>query len=190
MSSPSSAPFQPLTASCACSSLSYTLLTPPLITHCCHCRSCQRETGSAFVINALLPSTSVIPTPSSLAPLLVNTPSASGKGQIMARCPKCYVAVWSNYAGGGEAIRFVRVGTIAGAHGTVPDVHIYVGSKVEWVVVPEGVERYEEFYNVDEVWGKERSLERWEVLEGIRKGREVAAAVAGEEKKDGGGGRA
>jgi len=71
---------------------------------------------------------------------MINTPSLSGKGQVIARCPKCFVAVWSNYSGGGPAIRFVRVGTLDEGHGLEPDVHIYTGSKVGWVVIPEGAE--------------------------------------------------
>lgn len=43
---------------------------------------------------------------------VVNTPSNSGKGQKIARCPRCRIAIWSNYAGAGDAVRFVRVGTL------------------------------------------------------------------------------
>jgi hypothetical protein len=102
--------------------------------------------------------------------MLVNTPSLSGKGQVIARCPKCFVAVWSNYPGGSSAIRFVRVGTLDQKEETpVPDVHIYVGTKVSWVRIPDGVETFEEYYDVDKVWGKEADARRGEVLEGIRK---------------------
>src|SRR5258707_6690502 len=42
---------------------------------------------------------------------------SSGKGQKIARCPKCRIAVWSNYSGAGPSVRFVRVGTLDEAHG-------------------------------------------------------------------------
>ncbi|KAK0740118.1 Mss4-like protein [Schizothecium vesticola] len=166
-------PWTPLTGGCPCQYIRYTLTAPPLITHCCHCTYCQRESGSAFVINALFTAESVIHT-TNQEPILVTTPSLSGKGQIIARCPKCFVAVWSNYSGGGEAIRFVRAGTLElKVDIPVPDVHIYVGSKVEWVRIPERVETFEEFYDVEMVWGREVDERRWEVLERIRTKKEM-----------------
>jgi len=105
--------------------------------------------------------------------MLVKTPSLSGKGQIIARCPKCFVAVWSNYPGGGAAIRFVRAGTLDEPQSVKPDVHIYTGTRVPWVVIPEGVEMYDEFYDAERVWGKEADVRRWEILEGIKKTRAV-----------------
>lgn len=161
---------------CACRFIRYRLTSKPLIVHCCHCTWCQRETGSAFVINALFPTSDVIhlnddgDDSEKQEPVIVDTPSLSGKGQRIARCPKCHVAVWSNYSGGGSAIRFVRVGTLDAPHAFVPDVHIYTGTKVPWVEIPKGKGGgvYEEFYDVAEVWGKEADERRFEVLEGIR----------------------
>ena len=39
---------------CACGEVRYRLTGKPFAVHCCHCRSCQRETGSAFVLNGLI----------------------------------------------------------------------------------------------------------------------------------------
>ncbi|KAK5653283.1 hypothetical protein OQA88_9182 [Cercophora sp. LCS_1] len=160
----------PLTGGCPCLYTRYTITEPPLITHCCHCTWCQRETGSAFCINALFPASSVVHL-DKREPILVTTPSLSGKGQVIARCPKCFVAVWSNYPGGGSAIRFVRAGTLDKPGSVKPDVHIYTGAKAEWVVIPQDVETFEEFYDVSKVWGKEADQRRWEVLEGIKRAR-------------------
>jgi len=84
--------------------------TAPLFVHCCHCRWCQRETGASFALNALVEADRV--TLRRGQPEIVITPSNGGKGQKIARCPTCRVGVWSNYAGAGDAIRFVRVGTL------------------------------------------------------------------------------
>ena len=43
-----------LEGGCACGKMRYRLESKPMIVHCCHCRDCQRQTGSAFVLNALI----------------------------------------------------------------------------------------------------------------------------------------
>jgi hypothetical protein len=128
-----------------------------MIVHACHCRWCQRDTGTAFAHNALYEADRV----EHLAgePEIVVTPSASGKGQRIARCPKCHVAVWSNYAGAGEAIRFVRVGTLDEPDRLPPDVHIFTASKQPWFMLPAGARAFDEFYDLPTVWPAE-SLER------------------------------
>jgi hypothetical protein len=94
-------------------------------------------------------------------PEAVMTPSASGKGQKIWRCPKCRIAVWSNYAGAGagDALRFVRVGTLDQPDRMPPDIHIFIMSKQPWVVLPEGTPAVKEYYQASKLWPKE-SLER------------------------------
>ena len=101
-----------LEGACTCGSVRYQLTSKPMFVHCCHCRWCQRETGSAFVINALIEAERVVLLAGS--PELVLTPSSSGRGQKISRCPTCHVALWSNYAGAGDLVRFVRVGIFLG----------------------------------------------------------------------------
>jgi hypothetical protein len=133
----------------------YEVLADPLIVHCCHCRYCQRQTGSAFVLNALLQAEHVVLTSGTVNEVVV--PSPSGQGQKIARCPECGVALWSNYHMGGirEMIRFVRVGTLDDPDLLPPDVHIYTGTKQPWVVLPPGSHVVEEFYDYDETWTRE-----------------------------------
>src|SRR5262245_44358491 len=95
---------------CTCWQVRYRLIGRPLIVHAWHCRWCQRETGTAHALNALYEADRVVHT--AAEPEIVVTPSASGKGQKIARCPTCRVAVWSNYPQADPAIRFVRVGTM------------------------------------------------------------------------------
>jgi len=120
--------------------------------HCCHCRWCQRETGSAFVINAVVETSSLDVTGETV---LVDTPSASGKGQKIARCPKCHVAIWGHYASAGTGLAFVRAGTLDDPGAVTPDVHIYISTKLAWVQLPEGVKVFDEFYDVPKVWSPE-----------------------------------
>src|SRR5438874_8537998 len=100
----------PLEGGCTCRAVRYRMLTPPMSVHCCHCTWCQRESGASFALNAMIESERVELL--SGEPELVLTPSASGAGQRIARCPRCRIAVWSHYSGAGDAIKFVRVGTL------------------------------------------------------------------------------
>jgi hypothetical protein len=135
---------------CTCRAVRYRLTSRPLFVHCCHCRWCQRETGSAFALNAMIEADRVVLTAG--APERIQTPTLSGKGQGISRCPTCRVALWSNYAGAGEAIRFVRVGTLDEPDRLPPDIHIFTASKQPWVVIPPGARAVPEYYRASEVW--------------------------------------
>ncbi len=156
-------PTEPLTADggCTCRAVRYRLTRRPLFVHGCHCRWCQRETGSALAINAMIEAECV----QLLAgePVLVNTPSNSGRGQLIARCPTCHVALWSHYAGAGRAVSFVRVGTLDEPDRFPPEVHIFTASKQPWVQLPAGVPAYAEYYEREKIWPAE-SLARREAL--------------------------
>jgi hypothetical protein len=146
---------------CTCRAVRYRLVRAPLIVHCCHCRWCQRETGSAFVINCLVETIHLVRLAGE--PQRVLTPSNSGKGQTIARCPSCQVAVWSHYAGLGERLAFIRVGTLDEPERFPPDVHIYTESKQPWVVIPAGARSFAQYYSSREVWS-EASLARRQAL--------------------------
>jgi hypothetical protein len=134
---------------CTCGTIRYRLKDRPLFVHCCHCRWCQRETGSAFVMNALIEAECVEVTGT---PDVIDTPSESGKGQKISRCPNCKVAVWSTYSGAGPKFMFVRVGTLDDPDAFPPDIHIFTESKQPWVVIPEGVPVMRQFYRRSEQW--------------------------------------
>ena len=151
----------PLAGGCDCRTIRYRMETRPLFVHCCHCRWCQRETGASFALNAMIEAERVDLVTGAVD--LVLTPSASGRGQKIARCPACRVAVWSHYAGAGDAVCFVRVGTLDAPDHLPPDIHIYTSSKQPWVVLPPGVPAVPEYYDRKLYWPKE-SLARREAL--------------------------
>jgi hypothetical protein len=142
---------------CDCGLVRYRMTAPPLVVHACHCRWCQRESGSAFALNAMVESDRVVPLGHS--PELVHTPSDSGAGQQIARCPVCRIAVWSHYAGSGPAVAFVRVGTLDDPDRLPPDIHIFTASKQAWLVLPPGARAVPEYYERETVWS-EASLAR------------------------------
>ena len=151
-----------LEGGCDCRHLRYRLLTRPLFVHCCHCRWCQRESGSAFALNAMIESDRVQAFGGDAE--WVDTPSESGRGQRIARCPRCRVAVWSHYAGAGPLFSFVRVGTLDDPDRLPPDVHIFTASKQPWVNLSPGLPTVPAFYRRDELWPAE-SLARRRALE-------------------------
>jgi len=158
MSSPNAFP---LDGGCDCGAVRCRLQTAPLFVHCCHCRWCQRESGASFALNAMVEADRV----ALLAgvPDMVDTPSASGKGQQIARCPSCRVALWSHYAGAGDRVAFVRVGTLDAPDHLSPDIHIFTGSKQPWTVLPPGVPAVPEYYDREAHWPAQ-SLARHRVL--------------------------
>lgn len=152
---------------CTCRAIRYRITSRPLFVHCCHCRWCQRETGSAFALNALIEADRVQLLQGEVE--VVDTPSNSGKGQKIARCPACRIAVWSNYGGAGDIIRFVRVGTLDDPDELPPDIHIYTASKQPWVILPPDTPAVPEYYKSSERWPKESLDRRAAVLAGKRK---------------------
>ena len=142
---------------CTCGAVRYRLTSKPLFVHCCHCTWCQRETGSAFAVNAMIEADRVVLETGQ--PELVNTRSNSGKGQKIWRCARCRIALWSNYAGAGDAVRFVRVGTLDKPGRLPPDIHIFTSTKQKWVALPHGTPAVKEFYNISKCWPK-ASLKR------------------------------
>jgi hypothetical protein len=140
---------------CSCGAVRYRLASEPMFVHCCHCLNCQRQTGSAFVINLLIESDRV----ELLAgrPEPVDVPRDDGSAQRVYRCPDCQVAVYSEY--GGPAVKFVRGGTLDRPASVEPDVHIYTRSKLPWVELPESVPAVDVYYDTKELWPPE-SLQR------------------------------
>jgi hypothetical protein len=148
---------------CSCGEVRYRLTSEPLFIHCCHCLNCQRQTGSAFVINLLIESDRV----ELLAgePRQVDVPRDDGSTQQVFRCPTCQVAVFSHY--GFSGVRFVRAGTLDDPSSVVPDVHIYTRSKLPWVTLPESTPAFEVYYDSKSLWPA-ASLARLEAVRAAR----------------------
>ncbi|MDA7084989.1 GFA family protein [Pseudomonas sp. SA3-5] len=142
---------------CSCRHVRYRMTATPLFVHACHCNWCQRESGSAFALNALIESSRVELLSGDV--MMVDTPSASGKGQRIARCPRCHVALWSHYGAAGDSLCFVRVGSLDKAWRCPPDIHIHTASKLPWLVLPEDIPAVPGYYRSSAFWPA-ASLER------------------------------
>jgi len=150
-----------LTGTCSCGHVQYRLMRAPMFVHCCHCLDCQKQTGGAFAINALIEADQVETVEGE--PHGVSMPTESGKPHVIYRCPKCQVALWSIY-GGRHHVRFVRVSTLDEPHAVVPDVHIFTRSKVPWVQLPADARAFEVYYDMKTEWPAESLARRTAAL--------------------------
>jgi hypothetical protein len=144
---------------CACGAVRYRLTSDPLFTHCCHCLNCQRQTGSAFVINLLIETDRVELVAGDPQP--VDVSRDDGSTQRIFRCPSCQVAVFSQY--GRPEVRFVRAGTLDQPSTVEPDVHIFTRSKLPWIRLPDSVPAFDVYYDMKALWPA-ASLERLEAI--------------------------
>ena len=150
---------------CSCGAVRYRLNGAPMFVHCCHCLDCQRQTGSAFVINALIETDRIEIL--SGAPVPIAMPTDSGHPHDVHRCPACLIAVWSDY-GRRPALRFLRVGTLDEPSALKPDVHIFTRSKLPWVGLPENVPAFDVYYDMKALWPAEALARRKAALGGGR----------------------
>jgi hypothetical protein len=137
---------------CSCGAVRYRLTSRPMFTNCCHCLDCQKQTGGAFAINAMIETARIEIRAGE--PAVIEMPSPSGRGHEIHRCPKCEVALWSNY-GRRAWMRFVRVATLDAPHAIKPDAHIFTRSRVPWVTLPEDTPAFEVYYDTAKQWSPE-----------------------------------
>jgi hypothetical protein len=143
---------------CACGDVRFRLKSTPLFVHACHCSLCQRQSGSAFALNAMIEADNIVLVSGQLEETVV--PTASGKGQKVSRCPSCRVAVWSIYNGASDLFRFARVGALDEPDKCPPDIHIYTSSKQAWVALPTEAVSVPEYYSASDYWPSESLARR------------------------------
>lgn len=145
---------------CVCGEIQYQMTSLPLVVHCCHCSWCQRETGAAFALNALIESDKILLLKG--IPASITVPSNSGNGQVLKKCPTCQTTLWSHYSGLGEHMAFVRVGTLESPGSWPPDVHIFARTKQPWLVLDDAPVM-PEYYRRSEIWRPD-ALKRYDAL--------------------------
>jgi hypothetical protein len=150
-----------LTGGCSCQAVRYRLRSAPMFVQCCHCLLCQRQTGSAFVINGLIETDRIELLAG--APVPVAMPTESGRSHDIYRCPACQIALWSDY-GHRPALRFLRVATLDPPSVLEPAVHIYVRSKLPWVQLLAGTRAFEEYYDLKKEWPADSLARRQAIL--------------------------
>jgi hypothetical protein len=152
-----------LEGGCACGAVRYRLMARPMIVHCCHCRDCQRQTGGAFAVNALIETDRIEMLGGE--PVAISMPTDSGRPHDIYRCPACETAVWSDY-GRRSVLRFVRATTLDEPDALPPDVHIFTRSKLPWVGLPPQVPAFDVYYDMAKLWPPESLARRRAILGG------------------------
>jgi hypothetical protein len=149
-----------LEGGCGCGAVRYRLTDAPFIVHNCHCRLCQRQTGTGSAVNAFIEDDRL-----ERSGELTETEFTTGSGgtQTVVRCAKCMSPLWSYYPRLGRKLAAVRVGSLDDPSAAPPDVAIYVADKPDWAPLPEGVQAFDEFYNPMDVY-PEASLARMKAL--------------------------
>jgi len=138
-----------LRGQCGCGAVTYHMKSGPIFVHCCHCIDCQRQTGSAYVLNAIIEADRVeVEGPT----IEIDLPTPSGLGQIITRCEACGVALFSSYMIRLGKLKYVRVGTLDDPDQCSPDVQIFTKRKQAWVPLNPDIPSFEDFYSFDEVW--------------------------------------
>lgn len=150
-----------LEGGCACGAVRYRLSSLPMFVHCCHCRDCQRQVGSAFAINALIETDRIERLAGEPEPVAM--PTESGRPHDVYRCSACQTALWSDY-GGRPPLRFVRVCTLDDPTRFAPDVHIYTRSKVPWIELPKDVPAFDVYYDMQALWPEASLIRRRAIL--------------------------
>lgn len=154
-----------LVGGCICGHVRYRMESAPIIVHGCHCRYCQRMTGSAFSVNAMIEADRVTLI-SEGKPEAIHTPSALPEGQMIHRCPRCFVILWSNHSLLGEAIVLVCTGTLDDASQLSPDVHCFTATKHRWIALPQGIPAFEGDYDSEKVWSADARARLEAVFQG------------------------
>ena len=133
-------PDEPLAGGCRCGRLRYQVVGKPRAVNCCHCRDCQRLTGSVFAVNAVYPTAQLelLGSEWSERDMVVDPDGARSW-----RCVDCGVLLFADHPAFADALRFVRVGTLDAGECLAPDAHYFVRSKHPWVVIPDGVPSWE-----------------------------------------------
>lgn len=149
-----------LEGGCGCGAVRYRLASKPMFVNCCHCRICQRQTGSAFVLNAIIETDRIAFEGEGVE---MSVPAPSGHPQVIFRCKSCGVALWSQYRGM-TGLRFVRVGTLDEPAALKPDAHIWTSSKQPWVALPTDTPAFEAVYDLQAVWPAESLARRQAAL--------------------------
>ena len=146
------------TGGCLCGAVRYDLTAPPLFVHACHCRDCQRHTGSAFVVNAMVLAKDLLVTKGALAPW--PAPAAKGNKHFIHRCTQCQGAVWSSYGGQATAMVYLRAGTLDAPEDLPPRAHIFTRTKQPWVALPKDVPAFKTWYDREKLWPPESLARR------------------------------
>ena len=135
----------PLRGRCVCGAIRYEISREPLRVYACHCKDCQRFTGSAFAIGVVVPSEAFQLTGPETR-LVPNGITEGGRLKRLSACPECGTRLFGDlrpdwlYKG---MVRAVLGGTLDDTSWLRPTIHVWTRSAQPWVILPDGSTVYE-----------------------------------------------
>lgn len=133
--------FDPLEGSCECGRIRYRLVAAPRTVHACHCRQCQRLSGSAFSINAEVKAGDIELLGAVEPELLLVASEGSQKGRMW-WCSRCATKLYADHHLAPDDTRYLRVGTLDTGESLPPRAHFFTRSKHPWIVLPPDLPAY------------------------------------------------
>lgn len=130
----------PLEGGCQCGALRYELKAPPLTIMCCHCANCQKQSGGAFVLSALIPEAALIFTKGEAA--TTEWTADSGNQRYGRYCRDCGSRI-ANGQTPSSGIFSLRAGTFDETGWVRPAGHIWMKSAQPWMQFAEDDLRYD-----------------------------------------------
>ena len=125
---------------CQCGAIRYEITGPATVVYACHCRECQRQSGSAFAMALVVPAERFR--------LLEGVPKsfarAGESGRIVTGwfCPECGTRLYHTPGQLSGNIN-VKPGTLDNTSDLAPTVHVWTKSAQKWVQLPPGIARHE-----------------------------------------------
>ncbi len=127
------------TGGCQCGRVRYRLVGEPLFLSVCHCKECQRQSGSAFGMSMLVPEANLTVEGTLKS---FERSSESGRPVRCHFCPECGTRIYHaiSYAAGAVNL---KPGTLDDTSWLEPRLQAWTRSKQPWVALPEGLLQHE-----------------------------------------------
>ena len=127
------------TGQCQCGDIKYRLTSPFIKQIVCHCTECQKLSATSFSITALLEKSAFELIKGKLK--VYSRQADSGATVDNYFCGNCGNRIYHQNPNNPQVLR-VKPGTLEQTDVIQPTVHVWLQSKQDWVVIPEGVEQY------------------------------------------------
>lgn len=116
------------TGGCLCGGIRYEVSGAPVFSLFCHCRDCQRQSGSGYIAAMRVPAANFRVVCGTLK--LFRKPGDSGNAVSRAFCPDCGTTLFIRVAG--AEVVGVRAATLDDPSGFRPDAHVFAKSAQPW----------------------------------------------------------
>jgi hypothetical protein len=129
------------TGGCLCGAIRYAFSGEPVFSLLCHCRDCQRQSGSGYIAAMRVPAASFRVTQGT--PKLFRKPGDSGNEVNRAFCPDCGTTLYIRVTG--AEVVGVRAATLDDPSGFRPEANIFCKSAQPWDHMDPDVPRYDTY---------------------------------------------